>query len=255
MLSLECHNGVATLTLRRPEARNALSSALMTEIERAVASVVPRPDVRVVVLAAEGPVFCSGHDLKEVAALSGPEAVSALFTQCSRMMTALVRLPKPVIAKVQGTATAAGCQLVASCDLAFAADTAQFATPGVNIGLFCSTPMVALSRAVGRKQAMEMLLLGTPISAETAARWGLINQAVPAQSLDEVVTKAAELIASKSPVALQIGKETFYHQAEMDLEEAYRLAGDAMTRNMAAEDAKEGIGAFLGKRTPQWRGC
>ena len=213
--------GVATVTLNRPQARNALSVALMTELEATLARLAAERDVRVVVLAANGPAFCAGHDLKEMQALDGREAVAAVFAQCSRMMTAIVRLPQPVIARVHAMATAAGCQIVASCDLAVAAETAHFATPGVNIGLFCSTPMVALSRAVGRKQAMEMLLSGRPVDAATAAAWGLVNRAVPAADLDAAVAEYAALIASKSPHAVKVGKEAFYRQAEMGLDDAY----------------------------------
>ncbi|MGE5548476.1 MAG: enoyl-CoA hydratase [Solirubrobacterales bacterium] len=247
-------NGVATLTLNRPQARNALSTAMMSAIEAALANVGADPEVKVVVIAANGPAFCAGHDLKEMRSLEGEAAVAAVFAQCSRMMTAVVRLRQPVIAKVHAMATAAGCQLVASCDLAFASETAQFATPGVNIGLFCSTPMVALSRAVGRKQAMEMLLTGRPIDARTAEAWGLINHAVPAGDLDAAVAEMAALVASKSPYTVKVGKEGFYRQAEMGLDDAYAYAARVMTENMLAHDAAEGIDAFLSKRTPCWQG-
>jgi len=246
--------GVATLTLNRPAARNALSTALMTEIEAALARAAEDPEVRVVVLAANGPAFCAGHDLKEMRALEGRQAIAAVFAQCARMMTAIVRHPRPIIARVHALATAAGCQLVASCDLAFAAEGARFATPGVNIGLFCSTPMVALSRAVSRKHAMEMLLTGEMVDAATAAAWGLINRAVPAAELDPVVTATARLIASKSPYTLKVGKQAFYAQAEMTLDQAYATASEVMTNNMLAFDAGEGIDAFLAKRVPCWRG-
>lgn len=246
---------VATITLNRPQARNALSVAMMTAVETALAQVAADPEVKVVVLAANGPAFCAGHDLKEMRGLDGRDAVAAVFAQCSRMMTAIVRLPKPVIARVHAMATAAGCQIVASCDLAVAADSAQFATPGVNIGLFCSTPMVALSRNVGRKQAMEMLLTGHAVDAATAAAWGLVNRAVPAAELDAAVADFARLIASKSPHTLKVGKEAFYRQAEMSLDDAYAYAAQVMTENMLAQDAAEGIDAFLAKRPPVWRGC
>lgn len=255
ILLTDVKDGVATLTLNRPQARNALSTALMTEIETALARVAADPAAKVVVLAANGPAFCAGHDLKEMRALENREAVAAVFAQCSRMMTAIVRLPKPVIAKVHAMATAAGCQMVASCDLAFAAEDAHFATPGVNIGLFCSTPMVALSRAVGRKQAMQMLLTGQPIDAATAHAWGLVNRAVPAADLDRVVAETAALIASKSPYTLQVGKEAFYRQLEMGLDDAYAYASEVMTANMMAKDAAEGIDAFLARRQPVWCGC
>jgi enoyl-CoA hydratase/carnithine racemase len=255
ILLLDVAAGVATITLNRPQARNALSMVLMTAIEAALAQVAADPAVKVVVLAANGPAFCAGHDLKEMQSLQGREQVAAVFAQCSRMMTAIVRLPKPVIALVHAMATAAGCQMVASCDLAYAADTAQFATPGVNIGLFCSTPMVALSRAVGRKQAMEMLLTGKPASAAQAEAWGLVNRAVPAAELDALVAATAATIAAKSPYTLKVGKEAFYRQAEMGLDDAYAHASEVMTTNMLAADAAEGIDAFLAKRHPVWRGC
>ncbi|BAE49656.1 enoyl-CoA hydratase [Paramagnetospirillum magneticum] len=247
--------GVATLTLNRPEARNALSVALMSELDSELARIARDPAVRVVVLAANGPAFCAGHDLKEMRALQGRDEVAAVFALCSRVMTAIVRLPQPVIAKVHAMATAAGCQLVASCDLAYAATEAKFATPGVNIGLFCSTPMVALSRGVGRKQAMEMLLSGRPINAGTAERWGLVNHVVAAEALDSEVASMARLIASKSAHTLKVGKEAFYRQLEMGLDDAYALASKVMTENMLAMDAAEGIDAFLEKRPPVWRGC
>jgi enoyl-CoA hydratase/carnithine racemase len=208
----------------------------------------------VVVIAANGPAFCAGHDLKEVSDLKGDDHL-ALFQQCSRMMMSVVRLPKPVIARVHAMATAAGCQLVASCDLAYATHEAKFATPGVNIGLFCSTPMVALSRNVPRKIAMEMLLSGTPISAQRAADFGLVNQAVDADALDHAVYGMAEKIASKSPLTLAIGKEAFYQQLEMPQSDAYDFASEVMARNMAARDAQEGIDAFLSKRPAVWSGC
>ncbi|MBC7908093.1 MAG: enoyl-CoA hydratase [Rhodospirillaceae bacterium] len=255
ILLTHIENGIATITLNRPQARNALSTQLMSALEEALAAVGTNPAAKVVVLAANGPAFCAGHDLKQMSALQGREAVAEVFSQCSRMMKAIVRLPQPVIAKVHGMATAAGCQLVASCDLAFAAEDAQFATPGVNIGLFCSTPMVALSRAVGRKQAMELLLLGTPVNAATAEKWGLINRAVAADQLDQVVADAAATIASKSSYTVKVGKEAFYRQAEMGLDDAYDHASEVMTTNMLARDAVEGIDAFITKRPPVWTGC
>ena len=247
--------GIATLTLNRPQARNALSVALMTELERVLADIKTDRSVKVVVLAAAGPAFCAGHDLKEMRSLEGRDAVAAVFALCSRVMTALVRLPQPVIARVHGMATAAGCQLVASCDLAYGATTAQFATPGVNIGLFCSTPMVALSRAVGRKQAMEMLLSGRPIDAATAEGWGLINRAVAPERLEAEVAAMAALIAGKSSYTVKLGKEAFYRQLEMGLDDAYAYATEVMTANMLAQDAAEGIDAFLTRRPPRWEGC
>lgn len=255
ILLTHIQDGIATITLNRPQARNALSTELMSALEAALATVGADPAAKVVVLAANGPAFCAGHDLKQMRALEGREAVAAVFSQCSRMMKAIVRLPKPVIAKVHAMATAAGCQLVASCDLAYAADGAQFATPGVNIGLFCSTPMVALSRAVGRKQAMELLLLGKPVDAATAEKWGLINRAVAADQLDQLVAETAAIIASKSPYTVAVGKEAFYRQAEMGLDQAYDHASEVMTTNMLARDAAEGIEAFISKRPPVWTGC
>ena len=247
-------DGVATLTLNRPDQRNALSVGLMTALESQLDGIAEDPTVKVIVIAAAGPAFCAGHDLREVRADPRREAYEALFAQCSRLMLKLVRLPKPIIARVHGVATAAGCQLVASCDLAVAADSARFATPGVNIGLFCSTPMVALSRTVPRKQAMEMLLTGDLIPAERAREIGLINRVVPAAELEAATLALARQIASKSPLTLAIGKEAFYAQAEMDLEAAYTYASGVMTRNMLARDAGEGIDAFLAKRAPQWTG-
>ncbi len=248
-------DGVAWLTLNRPVARNALSIALMSALDAALVAAEADPAVHVVVIAAAGPAFCAGHDLHEIRENPGRAAVQALFTQCSDLMLRIVRLPKPVIACVHGIATAAGCQLVASCDLAVASEQARFATPGVNIGLFCSTPMVALSRAVGRKPALEMLLTGDAIDAARARELGLVNRVVPAAELDAAVTALAGQIASKSPLVLAIGKEAFYRQAEMELDAAYRYAAEVMTRNMLARDAAEGIDAFLGKRTPRWTGC
>ena len=245
---------VAWLTLNRPGARNALSVGLMTALEEALDAIGRDASVRVVVIGGAGPAFCAGHDLREIRTNPGRQSYEALFAQCSRLMTKMVRLPKPVIARVHGIATAAGCQLVASCDLAIAAESARFATPGVNIGLFCSTPMVALSRAVGRKAAMEMLLTGDPISAARAQALGLVSGVVPEAELDSAVTALAGQIAGKSALTLAIGKEAFYRQAEMTLDEAYNYASEVMTRNMLARDAEEGIDAFLAKRAPVWTG-
>jgi enoyl-CoA hydratase/carnithine racemase len=247
-------DSIATLTLNRPDARNALSMGLMEALDAKLAAIAEDRSVRVVILAGNGPAFCSGHDLREMRATPVQAAYEAVFALCSRLMQRIVRLPKPVIARVHGIATAAGCQLVASADLAVAADTARFATPGVNIGLFCSTPMVALSRAVGRKGAMEMLLTGDMVPAERARELGLINRVVPETGLHEATRALAAQIASKSPLTLAIGKEAFYRQAEMDLSAAYDYASEVMTRNMLARDAAEGIDAFLTKRKPQWTG-
>lgn len=245
---------VAYLTLNRARARNALSVSLMTALEDALADIANDPSVYVVVIGGAGPAFCAGHDLREIRANPDRTVMAELFTQCSRLMQQIVNLPKPVIARVHGVATAAGCQLVASCDLAIAADNARFATPGVNIGLFCSTPMVALSRAVSRKAAMEMLLTGDLIDAPRARELGLVNRVVPEAELDAAVASLAGQIAEKSPLTLAIGKGAFYRQAEMDLACAYALASETMTRNMMARDAAEGIDAFLGKRHPTWTG-
>ena len=246
-------DGVTTLTLNRPTARNALSLGLMAAVHQALEEIAEDVSVRVVVLAGAGPAFCAGHDLKEMRASPDRKSYEKVFRQCSRMMQAITRLPKPVIAKIHGIATAAGCQLVATCDLAIASTEARFATPGVNIGLFCSTPMVALSRAVGRKAAMEMLLTGDMIGADRAVEIGLINRAVPADRLDVAVEALARQIAGKSRATLRIGKEAFYRQAEMTLTDAYDYASEVMTRNMMARDAEEGIDAFLGKREPAWQ--
>jgi enoyl-CoA hydratase/carnithine racemase len=246
--------GVAWLTLNRPAARNALSMALMQALDAELAAIGTDRSVQVAVIGGAGPAFCAGHDLRELRAEPTRTAYAALFAQCSQLMLRIVRLPKPVIARVHGVATAAGCQLVASCDLAVAADTARFATPGVNIGLFCSTPMVALSRTVGRKAAMEMLLTGELIDAATARSLGLVNRVVPAAALDAEVAALAAQIAGKSPLTLAIGKEAFYRQAELGLEAAYAYASEVMVRNMLARDAEEGVDAFLQKRAPVWTG-
>ncbi|WP_439514534.1 enoyl-CoA hydratase [Oceanibaculum nanhaiense] len=246
--------GIATLTLNRPQARNALSLALMNAVTHALEAIAGDASVKVVVIAGNGPAFCAGHDLKELRANPDRAFYEQTFTACSRMMQAMVRLPQPVIARVHGIATAAGCQLVASCDLALAADTARFATPGVNIGLFCSTPMVALSRNIGRKQAMEMLLLGEMVPAARALEFGLLNQVVPEAELDGAVAEMAGKIAAKSPLVLKIGKEAFYRQLELGLSDAYDYASKVMTENMLARDAGEGIDAFIEKRPPVWQG-
>jgi len=251
----EDRDGIARLTLNRPAARNALSMALMERLTSELEALGRDDSVKVVVIGGAGPAFCAGHDLREMRADPSRAAYEATFAACSRLMLAVTRLPKPVIARVQGIATAAGCQLVATCDLAVAAADARFATPGVNIGLFCSTPMVALTRAVGRKAAMEMLLTGDLVDAGAALRFGLVNRVVAPAALDDEVGRLAAQIAAKSPYVLAIGKEAFYRQAELPLDAAYRYTSEVMTRNMLAEDAAEGIDAFLGKRQPVWRGC
>jgi enoyl-CoA hydratase/carnithine racemase len=248
---------VRRLSLNRPKARNALSLALMEALEAAISDAGATEGVRAIVLAAEGPAFCAGHDLREMAALrEGPDGGEAgyrkTFETCVSLMTAIMTCPVPVIARVQGMATAAGCQLVATCDLAVASTEARFATPGVNIGLFCSTPMVAMSRNVARKQAMEMLLTGDAVSAEEAHRIGLVNRVVAPEALDDEVAALADKIASKSGRVLRIGKEAFYRQLEMGVSDAYRYTAEVMTRNMMEDDAAEGIGAFIEKRDPKW---
>jgi enoyl-CoA hydratase/carnithine racemase len=248
-------DGVAMLTMNRPQARNALSMALMGALIQALDGIRDDPGVKVVVIGGAGPGFCAGHDLKELRADPRRERYEATFRRCSELMLKIAHLPKPVIARVHGIATAAGCQLVATCDLAVAESGARFATPGVNIGLFCSTPMVALSRAVPRKQAMEMLLTGEMISATKALEIGLVNRVVPAEELDAAVAALAGVIAGKSPLVLAIGKEAFYRQADMGLAEAYAYASETMTRNMLARDAAEGIDAFIERRPPTWRDC
>ncbi len=247
-------DAITTLTLNRPAARNALSMGLMEALDGELAAIAGDPRIHVVIIAANGPAFCAGHDLREIRATPTREAYEQVFALCSRLMQRIVRLPKPVIARVHGVATAAGCQLVASADLAVAADTARFATPGVDIGLFCSTPMVALSRAVGRKAAMEMLLTGDMVPAARARELGLINRVVPEADLDQAVLSLASQIGAKSPLTVKIGKEAFYRQAEMDLASAYAYASEVMTGNMLARDAAEGIDAFLAKRPPVWTG-
>lgn len=247
-------DGVATLTLNRPGARNALSVGLMEALQSELDAIRDDKSVKVVVIEGSGPGFCAGHDLKEMRANPGREYTDALFAQCSRLMVSITHLPKPVIAKVHGIATAAGCQLVATCDLAIASSDARFATPGVNIGLFCSTPMVALSRAVGRKASMEMLLSGDLMPAEKVKEFGLINRVVAPDALDDEVTALANQIASKSPVTVAIGKEAFYRQVEMTLEDAYAYTATVMAENMTKRDAAEGIDAFIEKRKPQWTG-
>lgn len=249
--------GVATLTLARPQSRNSLSEAMMAALTSALADIAADRAVRAVVLAAEGPVFSAGHDLKEIQghrgdADRGRAYFEEVLKRCSTLMTAIVRLPQPVVAAVEGMATAAGCQLVASCDLAVAGAEARFCTPGVNIGLFCHTPMVALSRNVSRKHAMEMLLLGEWTQAQDALRMGLVNRVVEKGAALDAATALAKRIAEKSQVPVKLGKAAFYAQIEMGLDDAYAYASRVMTENMLARDADEGISAVLGKRAPQW---
>jgi enoyl-CoA hydratase/carnithine racemase len=257
VLLRERDGDIAILVLNRPAARNSLSEALLIALSDAFKAIATDTSIRVVVLTANGTAFCAGHDLKELTARrsdadGGRAYFKQIMTVCSGMMQQIVNLPQPVIAAVQGVASAAGCQLVASCDLAVAASSATFATPGVDIGLFCSTPMVALSRNVSRKHAMEMLLTGAAINAEDAARIGLINRAVAAGSERDEALALAKLVASKSSYVLKIGKQAFYQQAEMSLAAAYDYAAEVMTENMMARDANEGICAFIEKRDPKW---
>jgi enoyl-CoA hydratase/carnithine racemase len=257
VLLIERDGPIAILTLNRPQARNSLSEALLIALSDQLAAIANDASVRAVVIAANGPGFCAGHDMKEMTARradadGGRAYFRTLMMTCSAMMQQIVHLPKPVIAAVSGVATAAGCQLVASCDLAVASDAAKFATPGVDIGLFCSTPMVALSRNVSRKHAMEMLLTGDMVSAERAAQIGLVNRVVPAGTERAEAIALAKKIADKSSYTLKVGKEAFYRQAEMGLSAAYSYASEVMTENMMARDAEEGICAFIEKRKPTW---
>jgi enoyl-CoA hydratase/carnithine racemase len=257
ILLREDHGPVAVLTLNRPATRNALSEALITSLTDALAAIAADSGIRAVLLAANGPAFCAGHDLKELTARRKDADGGRVYFQhvmsiCSAMMQAIVKLPQPVIAAVQGPASAAGCQLVATCDLAVASSAANFTTPGVDIGLFCSTPMVALSRNVSRKHAMEMLLTGEAASAEDALRMGLVNRVTDPGDEQTVALALANTIASKSSYTVKIGKEAFYKQAELPLAEAYRYAAGVMTENMMARDAEEGICAFIEKRDPKW---
>jgi enoyl-CoA hydratase/carnithine racemase len=250
-------DGIALLSLNRPQTRNTLSEAMLSALTDTFASIRDDRNVRAVVLSATGPAFSAGHDLKEITehrrdSDGGRAYVQEIMDRCSAMMLSIMRLPQPVIASVGGAATAAGCQLVATCDLAIASATAQFSTPGVQIGLFCSTPMVPLSRNVAAKHAMEMLLTGEMISAEQAHRIGLINRVVPPGTENAEALALARKIASKSALTLKIGKQAFYRQVDMDIAEAYRYASQVMVENMMARDASEGIGAFIEKRAPRW---
>ena len=247
--------GVATLTLNRPRQYNALSQAMLSALQAALDAVAADETVRVVVIAGSGPSFCAGHDLKEMRAQTDRAFHQALFAQCGQVMLTINRLPQPVIARVQGIATAAGCQLVAACDLAVAADNARFAVSGINVGLFCGTPGVALSRNLGRKPALELLLTGQFIDALTAQCQGLINRVTPLDQLDAEIWRLADAICSKSPLAIRMGKELYYRQLGLPLEEAYACASQAMACNMDSEDAREGIDAFIAKRKPTWKGC
>jgi enoyl-CoA hydratase/carnithine racemase len=258
VLLRETLGSIALLTLNRPQLRNSLSEGLIAELRAALGEIHDDASVRAVVITANGPAFSAGHDMKELTARRsdadrGRGYFAQIMNACSAMMQAIVQLPKPVVAAVQGVATAAGCQLVASCDLAVASEAATFATPGVDIGLFCSTPMVALSRNVPRKRAMEMLLTGEPVSAATARDIGLVNRVVAAGTERDAAIALAQKVALKSAYTITLGKAAFYRQAEMSLADAYRYAAEVMTENMMARDAEEGIGAFIEKRDPKWQ--
>ena len=258
LIKESCDNGVLRLVMNNLDQKNALSENMMNILIDEIKAASSDPSIKVIVLAANGNVFCSGHDLKEITAArenedSGEDYFKNLFNSCSSLMELIVNIPQPVIAEVDGVATAAGCQLVASCDLAIASHESKFATPGVNIGLFCSTPMVALSRNVNKKNAMEMLLTGDFINAEKAKEIGLINNTAPKEELTIEVSKLAEKIASKSSVTVSIGKKAFYAQAEMNLSEAYKYTSQIMKDNLLNDDAKEGIDAFIEKRSPDWK--
>ena len=253
MFSIETEGPVARITLANPQRRNALSLELMVALTEALLKLGERTDIGAVVIAAEGPAFSAGHDLSEMVDREAP-FYDDLFEACTELMDAVHAVPQPVIAEMAGVATAAGCQLVAACDLAVASTEATFATPGVRIGLFCSTPMVPISRAVGRKRAMEMLLTGEPVNAATAAEWGLVNRVVPPDELRAAVDELAARITRFSDHTIAIGKQAFYRQLDCGEPEAYELTKQVMAANAATADAQEGIGAFLGKRSPSWSG-
>ena len=244
--------GLTTLTLNRPKQFNALSMNMLDALQAALDDIAADPAIRVIVIAANGKAFCPGHDLKEMLANRTQEFVGGLFDKCCKVMMSITRMPQPVIARVHGIATAAGCQLVAACDMAVASTEARFATSGVNFGLFCATPGVAVSRNVSRKQAMEMLMTGEFIDAATALQWGLINRVAPPAQLDAAVRELADLLLAKPSAVLAAGKKFFYRQIEMDMEPAYKLATEVITNNMLGQDALEGVGAFVEKRKPQW---
>ena len=250
VLLREDRDGVATLTLNRPQQMNLLTSEMLSALQGAFDAIAKDPKVRVVVLAATGKGFCAGHDLKEIKALKELPKIEALFGQCNRMMQTIPMLPQPVIAKVQGAAAAAGCQLVAQCDLAIAVDTAKFVTSGVTWGFFCSTPGVAVGRNLQRKHAMEMLLTGDPIGAQQAMQWGLVNKVVAADQLDAVTAELAAKLAAKPPATVAAGKRAFYQQMDMDLARAYELAGKTISASFAHAEGREGMDAFIDKRPP-----
>jgi enoyl-CoA hydratase/carnithine racemase len=243
-------DGIATLTMNRPAQMNLLTAEMLAALQAALDAIAMDRSLKVVILAAAGKGFCAGHDLKEIRALGSQENIAGLFVQCSRMMMTIQKLPQPVIAKVQGPAAAAGCQLVAQCDLAVAVDTAKFVTSGVTWGFFCSTPGVAIGRNLQRKHAMEMLLTGEPISAQRALEWGLVNRVVAADALESETLVLARLLASKPPATVAAGKRAFYQQMDMDLPKAYALAGEVIASSFAHDEGKEGMAAFIEKRPP-----
>lgn len=255
ILLREENDGVITLTLNRPSQFNGLSEEMLTALQQELTQIAGDDSVRCVIIAANGKAFCAGHDLKQMRANPEKSYYQGLFTQCGQMMQQITSLPVPVIARVQGLATAAGCQLVATCDLAVAVDSATFAVSGINLGLFCSTPAVALSRNISRKRSFEMLFTGKFIDSKTAVDWGLINNAVPAEELDTAIKELTDSICAKSRVPVQFGKEMFYEQLGMDLADAYEFAGEKMACNMMSEDAVEGIDSFIQRRKPTWKGC
>lgn len=250
----EVKDHVGTLTLNRPKQFNALSEGMLTALQNELDQIAANESIRIVIIQGAGKVFCAGHDLKEMIATRKESYYQSLFQKCGKIMMTINQMPQPVIAKIHGIATAAGCQLVAACDLAVSAEDARFATSGINVGLFCSTPAVPLSRNIPRKQALEMLLTGDFINAETALNWGLINRMAPLDQLDEEMQKLVNSILSKSSVAVFTGKKMFYKQLESKMEEAYGYAADIMACNMMAEDVSEGVDAFINKRHPNWKG-
>ncbi len=255
LVLIEKAGGVVRLLLNRPERFNPLSAAMIAALQQALDEIAADPEARVIVLAAAGKGFCAGHDLKEMRAYSSdPAWQSRLFEECNRLMLSLTRMPQPVLARVHGIATAAGCQLVSMCDLAVAAETATFALPGVNIGVFCTTPAVGVARNIARKRVMEMLLTGRPIDAPKALEWGLVNRVAPLEKIDEVVQGFVDDILARSPAVIRGGKRAFYDQIDRPLADAYDAAGKAMTKGVLLEDAAEGMDAFLQKRPPAWRG-
>lgn len=254
ILLREDNGGITTLTLYRPQQYNVLSRHMLTQLQQSLGDIANDHSIRVVIIAAAGKAFCAGHDLKEMRSSDDKTVHRHLFDQCSRLMLTINQMPQPVIAQVDGIATAAGCQLVAACDLAVASDASRFAVSGINVGLFCSTPSVALSRNLSRKQALQLLLTGEFIDAETALDYGLINQVTTVEALTDSTRNMAEKIVGKSPLAITVGKQLFYQQLTMELTDAYQYASEVMANNMDSEDAREGIDAFIEKRKPVWQG-